>query len=53
MCAAWMALVAALAWISWRFYESRFLALKDRGPGVAIHSAVADNPPTPPHPTGA
>jgi peptidoglycan/LPS O-acetylase OafA/YrhL len=35
MCAAWMALVVAVAWLSWRFYESRLLALKDRGPGRA------------------
>jgi peptidoglycan/LPS O-acetylase OafA/YrhL len=35
MCAAWFALVAGVAWISYRFYESRFLALKDRGPGRA------------------
>jgi peptidoglycan/LPS O-acetylase OafA/YrhL len=30
MCVAWTALVTAVAWISWRFYESRLLALKDR-----------------------
>ena len=41
MCAAWMALVAAVAWLSWRFYESPFLALKDRY-----------NPRAPPTPTG-
>ena len=29
-CAAWYALVIAVAWLSWRFYERRFLALKDR-----------------------
>jgi peptidoglycan/LPS O-acetylase OafA/YrhL len=41
MCAAWMALVAGVAWLSWRFYESPFLALKDRY-----------NPRAPPTPTG-
>jgi peptidoglycan/LPS O-acetylase OafA/YrhL len=35
MCAAWAALVVAVAWMSWRFYEAPFLALKDRGPGRA------------------
>ena len=33
MCAAWAALVAGVAWMSWRFFETRFLDLKDRGPG--------------------
>jgi len=33
MCAAWFALVVAVAWVSWRFYESRFLAMKDAGWG--------------------
>jgi peptidoglycan/LPS O-acetylase OafA/YrhL len=33
MCAAWAALVFAAAWLSYRFYESRLLALKDRGWG--------------------
>ena len=42
MCAAWFALVVAVAWMSWRFYESRFLALKDRGPGRVIAPAVAE-----------
>jgi len=36
MFAAWAGLVAAAAWVSWRFYETRFLALKDRGPGRAV-----------------
>jgi peptidoglycan/LPS O-acetylase OafA/YrhL len=39
MCGAWMVLVAAVAWVSWRFYESRLLALKDRGPGARGPSA--------------
>ncbi len=34
MCAAWFAIVCAAAWLSFRFYESRFLALKDRGWGL-------------------
>jgi peptidoglycan/LPS O-acetylase OafA/YrhL len=33
MCAAWFGLVCAVAWLSYRFYESRLLALKDRGWG--------------------
>ena len=41
MCAAWFALVVAVAWVSWRFYESRFLAWKDRGPGRAAAPAIA------------
>ena len=41
MCAAWMALVAAVAWLSWRLYEAPLLALKDRY-----------NPRAPPTPTG-
>jgi peptidoglycan/LPS O-acetylase OafA/YrhL len=36
LCAVWFALVVAVAWLSWRFYESRFLALKDRGPGRTV-----------------
>lgn len=43
MCGAWMALVAAAAWVSWRFYESRLLALEDRGPGRA-REPVAEPP---------
>jgi len=35
LCAAWMAIVAAVAWVSWRFYESPFLAMKDRLPRQA------------------
>jgi peptidoglycan/LPS O-acetylase OafA/YrhL len=43
MCAAWYALVVAVAWLSWRFYEARFLALKDRGPGrSALHPVAAE-----------
>ena len=34
MCAAWYALVCAVAWLSFRFYESRFLDLKRRGWGA-------------------
>ena len=34
MCAAWFALVCATAWLSFRFYESRFLDLKRRGWGA-------------------
>jgi peptidoglycan/LPS O-acetylase OafA/YrhL len=30
LCAAWFLLVCGAAWISHRFYETRFLALKDR-----------------------
>ena len=41
MCAAWFALVVAVAWVSWRFYEAPFLALKDRGPGRARVPAPA------------
>ena len=41
MCAAWFALVVAVAWVSWRFYEAPFLALKDRGPGRARLPAPA------------
>ena len=41
MCGAWFALVVAVAWMSWRFYESRFLALKDRGPGRDVAPALA------------
>jgi len=41
MCAAWFVLVAAVAWVSWRFYESRFLALKYRGPGRAVAPRLA------------
>ena len=52
MCGAWMTLVAGVAWVSWRFYESRFLALKDRGPSVAKRSPVADNPRAPRTSTG-
>ena len=41
MCAAWFALVVAVAWLSWRFYEAPFLALKDRVPGHAVEPALA------------
>ena len=34
LCAAWFALVCAVAWLSFRFYESRFLDLKGRGWGL-------------------
>jgi peptidoglycan/LPS O-acetylase OafA/YrhL len=44
MCAAWFALVVGVSWISWRFYESRFLALKDRGPGRRASGAAAGLP---------
>jgi peptidoglycan/LPS O-acetylase OafA/YrhL len=35
LCAAWFLLVCGAAWVSHRFFESRFLALKDRGAGLA------------------
>ncbi len=41
MCAAWFALVVAVAWLSWRFFEAPFLALKDRVPGRAVEPALA------------
>ena len=41
LCGAWFALVAAVAWLSFRFYESRFLALKDLGPGRAVVPPLA------------
>ena len=41
MCAAWYALVVAVAWLSWRFYEAPFLALKDRGPGRRAAPPIA------------
>jgi peptidoglycan/LPS O-acetylase OafA/YrhL len=44
MCASWYALVVAVAWVSWRFYESPFLALKDRGPGRALDARPAAQP---------
>jgi peptidoglycan/LPS O-acetylase OafA/YrhL len=34
MCAAWFGLVCAASWVSFRFYESRFLDLKRRGWGA-------------------
>jgi peptidoglycan/LPS O-acetylase OafA/YrhL len=41
LCAAWFGIVVGVAWLSWRFYESRFLALKDRVPGRAVEPALA------------
>jgi peptidoglycan/LPS O-acetylase OafA/YrhL len=41
MCAAWYLLVIGAAWVSHRFFESRFLALKSRGerPRSGLHAA--------------
>lgn len=41
MCVVWAGLVCGVAWMSWRFYESRFLALKDRGWGARAPLAGA------------
>ena len=42
MCAMWFALVVAVAWVSWRFYEAPFLALKDRAPRRVLEPALAE-----------
>ena len=34
LCVVWFAIVCGAAWLSFRLYESRFLALKDRGWGL-------------------